>query len=376
MSQPTFGIADRRDDPDGSVDIVDAAYGATGTVQVAGEYGAFYDGTECPVGRASASTLTCWPGRSEAGCESVASVAPFGARRGSDWQGAPSAADLTAIGNSTPDGFTGHEMLDGVGLIHMRGRVYDPAVGRFLSVDPLVRDAGASQSWNGYGYVEGRMLSARDPSGWSPEKMEEIVVSMTRDGGPGLRSNVSIARGSRINQPRAYQYRTPGAGGSATNPPGAIPPPAPIDPDAIVEEIVTEASRGEESWLDVLATPYGGWESFKYAVVCTVTCQWPGDGSFDSILVGLPPILTTAKSVIQFGRTAEQTAHAFRHIHGIVDTTNAMNAIARDLRGAEAALNQGRNIRNVVVDGVGITYIAFRFEDGAINVGRITLAKP
>ena len=28
---------------------------------------------------------------------------------------------LTAIANLTPDGFTGHEMLDGVGLIHMRG---------------------------------------------------------------------------------------------------------------------------------------------------------------------------------------------------------------------------------------------------------------
>ena len=131
MSQPTFGIADRRDDPDGSFDIVDAAYGATGTVQVADSF------------------------------------APFGARRGSDWQGAPSAADLTAIGNSTPDGFTGHEMLDGVGLIHMNGRVYDPAVGRFLSVDPIVRAVDASQSWNGYGYVEGRTLSWTDPSGWT-----------------------------------------------------------------------------------------------------------------------------------------------------------------------------------------------------------------
>ena len=90
----------------------------------------------------------------------------FGKRRGSDWQGGPSAADLTAIGNSTPDGFTGHEMLDGVGLIHMNGRVYDPTVGRFLSVDPIVRDIDASQSWNGYGYVEGRMLSATDPTGW------------------------------------------------------------------------------------------------------------------------------------------------------------------------------------------------------------------
>jgi RHS repeat-associated protein len=97
------------------------------------------------------------------------SFAAYGARRGSAWTGAPSAADLIAIGTTTPEGFTGHEMLDGVGLIHMNGRVYDPAVGRFLSVDPLVRDLGASQSWNGYGYVEGHVLSSTDPSGWTED---------------------------------------------------------------------------------------------------------------------------------------------------------------------------------------------------------------
>ncbi len=62
-------------------------------------------------------------------------------------------------------------MLDGVGLTHMNGRVYDQAVGRFLSVDPITRDVAASQSWNGYGYgygyVEGRVLSATAPSGYS-----------------------------------------------------------------------------------------------------------------------------------------------------------------------------------------------------------------
>lgn len=35
-------------------------------------------------------------------------------------------------GGATPRGFTGHEHLDGVGLIHMNGRVYDPVLGRFL----------------------------------------------------------------------------------------------------------------------------------------------------------------------------------------------------------------------------------------------------
>jgi RHS repeat-associated protein len=67
-------------------------------------------------------------------------------------------------------------MLDGVGLIHMNGRVYDPAVGRFLSVDPRVRDSAASQSWNGYAYVEARLLSATDPSGWATVDCPQCVV--------------------------------------------------------------------------------------------------------------------------------------------------------------------------------------------------------
>ncbi|MDD7660097.1 MAG: hypothetical protein PUJ42_05345 [Bacteroidales bacterium] len=32
-------------------------------------------------------------------------------------------------------GYCGHEMIPEYGLIDMRGRVYDPAVGRFLSCD-------------------------------------------------------------------------------------------------------------------------------------------------------------------------------------------------------------------------------------------------
>ena len=43
---------------------------------------------------------------------------------------------------------SGHEHLERTGLIHMNGRVYDPAIGRFLSPDPIVADASFSQSWN------------------------------------------------------------------------------------------------------------------------------------------------------------------------------------------------------------------------------------
>ena len=65
--------------------------------------------------------------------------------------------------------FTGHEELPGVGLIHMNGRNYDSALGRFLSVDPFIKDPSNTQSINPYTYVSNNPLSGVDPSGYSEE---------------------------------------------------------------------------------------------------------------------------------------------------------------------------------------------------------------
>ena len=65
----------------------------------------------------------------------------------------------------TTRGYTGHEQLDAVGLIHMNGRVYDPQLGRFLSADPFVQDASNLQALNPYSYVQNNPLSFMDPTG-------------------------------------------------------------------------------------------------------------------------------------------------------------------------------------------------------------------
>lgn len=64
-------------------------------------------------------------------------------------------------------GYTGHEQLDSVGLIHMNGRVYDPTIGRFISADPVVQDSSDMQAYNRYTYVRNNPLSLTDPSGYS-----------------------------------------------------------------------------------------------------------------------------------------------------------------------------------------------------------------
>ena len=64
-------------------------------------------------------------------------------------------------------GFTGHEHLAELGLIHMNGRIYDPVIGRFLQADPIIQAPQNAQSHNRYSYVLNNPLSFSDPSGFS-----------------------------------------------------------------------------------------------------------------------------------------------------------------------------------------------------------------
>ncbi len=90
----------------------------------------------------------------------------FGKRRNLITFAALTQAEYSALNDLTTRGFTGHEMLDEVGAIHMNGRVYDPGLGRFMSADPIVSDLSNGQRLNRYSYVLNSPLSYTDPSGF------------------------------------------------------------------------------------------------------------------------------------------------------------------------------------------------------------------
>lgn len=71
----------------------------------------------------------------------------------------------------TNKGFTGHEHVQEVGLIHMNGRMYDATLGRFISADPHVQATNMSQSYNRYSYVLNNPLKYTDPSGYFFKKL-------------------------------------------------------------------------------------------------------------------------------------------------------------------------------------------------------------
>ncbi|OED43348.1 hypothetical protein AB832_02605 [Flavobacteriaceae bacterium (ex Bugula neritina AB1)] len=66
-------------------------------------------------------------------------------------------------------GYTGHEHFDGIGLIHMNGRMYNPKLGRFLSPDNYIQNPYNTQNYNRYGYVLNNPLMYTDPTGETTE---------------------------------------------------------------------------------------------------------------------------------------------------------------------------------------------------------------
>jgi RHS repeat-associated protein len=62
-------------------------------------------------------------------------------------------------------GYTGHEHLDELGVIHMNGRIYDPILGRFFSPDPFIQAPDMLATYNRYSYVLNRPMSMTDPTG-------------------------------------------------------------------------------------------------------------------------------------------------------------------------------------------------------------------
>lgn len=66
-------------------------------------------------------------------------------------------------------GYTMHEHLANFGLIDMKGRVYDPLVGRFLSPDPFIQAPEFSLSFNRYSYCLNNPLLYSDPTGFFAE---------------------------------------------------------------------------------------------------------------------------------------------------------------------------------------------------------------
>ncbi|GAB1624069.1 hypothetical protein AAOGI_41190 [Agarivorans albus] len=91
------------------------------------------------------------------------SYEPFGAQHN---ECKDDSAVSLAVLEPTRYGFTGHEMMNDVGLIHMNGRIYDQASGRFLQADFYIPHPTQPTSFNRYVYAMNNPLNVIDPNGY------------------------------------------------------------------------------------------------------------------------------------------------------------------------------------------------------------------
>ncbi|MER6105758.1 RHS repeat-associated core domain-containing protein [Streptomyces sp. NPDC001832] len=106
---------------------------------------------------------------------------PFGAPRGT-------------TPTTWPDdkAFLGKPADTTTGLTHIGAREYDPAVGQFISVDPVL-DSGQHQSLNGYAYGNNNPVTSADPTGmWIDDGTGHSEPR--RDGGPAGPSSPTPGR--------------------------------------------------------------------------------------------------------------------------------------------------------------------------------------
>jgi len=73
-------------------------------------------------------------------------------------------------------GYTGHVNDPDTGFVYMQQRYYDPGVGRFLSIDPVVPKSGNLFNFNRYDYANDNPVRFVDPDGRSCTTVDKKVT--------------------------------------------------------------------------------------------------------------------------------------------------------------------------------------------------------
>ena len=172
----------------------------------------------------------------------------FGKPRSGTWGDlTPAKIASTAV---TPKGFTQHEHLNQLELIHMNGRAYDYNLGRFTGVDPFIQFPLNSQSLNPYSYILNNPLSGTDPTGYLAATGSHIVGSDVGDTGARLsyQAQPQAISGKQSGDSGAPERTAPsGSGGSGPANNGAQAKPTPTGTDKRDSEVTQPDKKGTAS---------------------------------------------------------------------------------------------------------------------------------
>lgn len=152
--------------------------------------------------------------------------------RATDPYGNPRGA---VTGGTWPDdkGFLGAP-TDPTGLVHLGAREYDPLIGRFISVDPIMALTDPQQM-HGYAYANSNPLTFSDPSGLSPRYCTPDADSLCAGQNPRTQPAGRPRPGSGCQDAICRGRNGERVGGGSAPPPR---PPAPSRPRRIVNKVL------------------------------------------------------------------------------------------------------------------------------------------
>ncbi|MEU9032686.1 RHS repeat-associated core domain-containing protein [Streptomyces sp. NPDC048383] len=161
-------------------------------------------------------------------------------------------------------GFVGGTIDESTGLTHLGAREYDPANGRFISVDPEM-NTSESQSMNAYGYANNSPVTFSDPTGRSWGGFRPVLIA----------GQVISQRIARYVGPVLKKYAHVVSGGTA---------PAPAQPVATVSAADVErakeikAQTKADVTLSIAKSVFKGLTGYDDIVACIggdlATCGW------------------------------------------------------------------------------------------------------
>ena len=134
---------------------------------------------------------------------------------------APYGAQALGTPPSGP-GYTGHVNDPDTGLVYMQARYYDPAVGRFLSVDPVRPAPGDGFNFNRYSYANNNPIRYVDPDGRDCKSASGATTCQIMVTGSHIPKSISFATPSGLSgtqrssaaSEHLYDIRTPNGGKS------------------------------------------------------------------------------------------------------------------------------------------------------------------
>ncbi len=272
----------------------------------------------------------------------------WGARRERAWTRAPEGPDGTPL---VDHGYTGHEHDDEWGVIHMRGRAYDPAMRRMTGVDPFVVNPFGVQAFNRYSYVLNDPINFIDPSGFSavPNSGEP----------PSIEYGVDEWEDELVLVGRPEKGpATPDAGEPAPGTPDRSPVPERTDPRPAPREadqgpsLVERIARLRDEAINAGATTARDWvRSINDRGRVTVGGQQlPALDHASMAAEGASEFFDSVVTVHTPGAPVVSQATAWAQILLTVGTVGSGTAVAATVRRGSAAAVLARNLLRVGAD--------------------------